>query len=344
MFKFPVKYTDLRLLIPEIIWLESEHLEQAKKMCNLNGETEHSWQKYLNSLALMGFKKWLDGRISYPIVNQDISAVETACHLQIGDFKFSLIAIEHLLDEVVTIHQDIINIPKFAAHFYVVLEVLEEEAEIIIRGFLRHDELVNARSRMNLPILQEDFYQIPFSIFDTEPNHLLYYCKFTEASAILSPANSGDLLEFLNKNTIKLSQWLQGAFDDGWQTIDTLINPEANLAFSTRNVMEAARRAKLIDLGVQLGSQTVALLVNIIEENEGKLGVLIQLHPTGGEKFLPPLLKLTLLSKSGKVLQEVQSRIQDNYIQLKPFKGEAGKSFSIKVTLGDTSIQESFEM
>lgn len=337
-----LNYTDLRLLLPEIIYLESEHLERARKMYNLKDKTEHNWQKYLNSLALIGFEKWLGGRIPYPVINQDISGVETACHLQIGDFKFSLIAIEHLLDEVVNIHQDIINIPKFAAHFYVVLEVLEEEAEIIIRGFLRHDELVNARSRISM--IQEDFYQIPFAIFDTEPNHLLFYCKFTEASAILSPVNSEDLLELLQKNTIKLSQWLQGVFDDGWQMIDTLINPEANLAFSTRNVMEAARRAKLIDLGVQLGSQTVALLVNIVEENEDKLRVLIQLHPTGGEKFLAPLLKLTLLSKSGKVLQEVQSRIQDNYIQLKPFKGESGKCFSIKVSLGDISIQESFEM
>jgi hypothetical protein len=339
MVNFPLKYTDLRLLLPEIILLESEHLERARKMCNLN-----SWQKYLNSLALIGFEKWLDGRIPYPIVNHDIAGLETACHLEIGDFKFSLIAIEHLLDEVVNVHPDIINIPKFTAHFYVVIEVLEEEAEIMIRGFLRHDELINARSRMNLSILQDDFYQIPFSIFDTEPNHLLFYCKFTEASAIISPANSEDFLPSLKKNTIKLSQWLQGAFDDGWQTIDTLINPEANLAFSTRNVIEAARRGKLIDLGVQLASQTVALLVNIVEENEDRLGVLIQLHPTGGEKFLPPLLKLTLLSKSGKVLQEVQSRIQDNYIQLKPFKGEPGKCFSIKVSLGDISVQESFEM
>ncbi len=114
--------------------------------------------------------------------------------------------------------------------------------------------------------------------------------------------------------------------------------------YSIRNVHEGAKRAKLLDLGMQLGNQNVALLVNIKEETEKKLAILIQLHPGGGARCLPPNLKLILMSKAGKILQEVQSRNQDNYIQLKPFKGEQGKRFQIQVSLGSVSITENFEL
>jgi hypothetical protein len=93
---------------------------------------------------------------------------------------------------------------------------------------------------------------------------------------------------------------------------------------------------------MQLGRNNLALLVNITEEAENKLGVLIQLHPTHGERYLPANLQLSLLSKSGKVLQEVESRAQDNYIQLKHFKGEVGVYFSISVKILNLSIVENF--
>ncbi|MBO3458256.1 DUF1822 family protein [Aetokthonos hydrillicola Thurmond2011] len=110
------------------------------------------------------------------------------------------------------------------------------------------------------------------------------------------------------------------------------------------NNEEGTKRAKLIDTGVQLGDLTVALLVNILEEDEGRLHVLAQLHPTDGETYLPPNIRITLLTKAKKILQEVTSRTQDNYIQLKPFKGEVGKAFSIKVSLGDIDVVEEYEL
>jgi hypothetical protein len=40
----------------------------------------------------------------------------------------------------------------------------------------------------------------------------------------------------------------------------------------------------------------------------------------------------------------VRSRPQDSYIQLKSFKGEPGKRFSIEISLGDVSVKEEFEL
>jgi len=343
-----VNSTDSRLLLSEVIFLEPEHLNQAKEMSSRATGVLQQWQTYLNILALLGFEQWLIERMPEQSINRDKNINETICCLNVGEFKVSLIATEQLLDEVVNVPQNTIDKAELAAHLYVVLEVLEEEEQVIIRGILRHDQVVNYRSQVNLQPIQTGYYQLPLSLFDAEPNHLLFYNRFLEPTAIPLPVASTEsslpLQEYLQKTRIKLSLWLEGIFDEGWQAIDALINPKANLAFTTRNTEEATKRAKLIDLGVQLGNLTVALLVNITEETEDKLGILIQLHPTSGEKYLPPNLQLTLLSKAGKTLQEVTSRGQDNYIQLKPFKGEIGKHFCVKVNSGDLSIKEDFEL
>jgi hypothetical protein len=338
--------TNLRLLLPEVIWLEPEHFEQARDISNQVKSEANQWQTYLNVLALLGFEQWLSAHMPEQAITFDTNMIETGCHLKLGDFKFCLITAEHLLDEVVNIPTEAIDTPELTAHFYVVIEVSEEQEEVILRGCLRYDQLVNSCNRYNL---QGGYYQLPLSLFDTEPNHLLHYCRYLQPTAIPLPiattsSFSQNIVQSLNQTRITLSQWLQGVFDEGWLAIEALSNPEVNLAFSTRSSDASAKRAKLIDLGMQLGHQTVALLMNVTEDADNKLNILIQLHPSGGERFLPPQIQLTLLSKAGKTLQQVQSRTHDNYVQLRAFKGEPGKRFSVEVSLEDHSIKEDFEI
>lgn len=350
--------TDIRLLLPESIWLEAEHFESAKKISDghsrsvsqrrppgsdgVNNEAD-KWQTYLNALALLAFEEWLSTRITQQPIKRD----SNINYLKVGEFKLCLIATENILDEEVILAVDIIQRPELAAHFYVLLEVLEEQEEVIIRGFLRYDELINYTTTKLQP--RDNFYRLPLAQFDPEPNHLLFYSRFLEPTAIPLPVVTEtkaeeNLVVYLQETTTKLSQWLQGVIDESWQAIDTLLSPEMNLAFSTRSVEVATKRGKLIDLGIQLSNQTVALLVNITEQAEEKISISIQLHPTGKEKYLPQNIKVTLLSKAGNILQQVEARGQDNYIQLKPFKGERGKRFSIEVGLDELSVRENFEL
>jgi hypothetical protein len=290
------------------------------------------------------------------IVERDITKIDNVGYLNLKGFKFCLIAIEHLLDEIVSIPENVIYKFELAAHFYVLLEVLEEEEEVIVRGFLRSDELVNYLLKGNVQSQLSGIYEIPLSAFDAELNHLLSYCRLLEPSAI--PLSCADvensvassltkatehLSEYLQETRTKLGQWLEGVFESSWQTIDTLISPEAMVAFGVRNADSGAKRAKLIDLGMQLENQSFALLVTVTEEIEERLSISIQLHPMREKRYLPPNVKLALLSKARKTLQEVISRSQDNYIQLKPFKGESGKRFSVEISLNDVKIKEDFE-
>lgn len=164
-----------------------------------------------------------------------------------------------------------------------------------------------------------------------------------------------DLLEHLHdirqpepvKMRVNLSQWFENSFEAGWQSMEALLGiQQNNLGFSLRNTSRlgeaSVRRAKLINLGLRLGDQPVALLVAITPETEQKVGILIQLHPTDGETYLPPHLRVSLLSELEVTLQEVESRTQDNYIQLKRFRGLRGECFNIQVAFSNASVTETF--
>jgi Protein of unknown function (DUF1822) len=165
-----------------------------------------------------------------------------------------------------------------------------------------------------------------------------------------SPLQSTGQKSLLENTRINLSQWFAKTFEAGWESLDKLLGTTqlGNFAFETRSI-SSSRKAdiegvKLIDFGMQLGGQPIALLLALSQEAEGKVSVLVQVHPTDNERCLPPNLKLMLLESGGKALQEIQSRNRDCYIQLNRFKGIPGTKFSIKLILGDCNIVEDFSI
>jgi len=155
------------------------------------------------------------------------------------------------------------------------------------------------------------------------------------------------ITQAISKTTVNLGQWFSSAFAAGWQSLDTLINSDTgNLAFAFRQ-NGASRKltveaAKIIDLGMQFGNKSVTLLIGLTKENDNQISIRIQLYPDSQENYLPKNIKLKLRSRSGKVLQELESRSQDNLIQLKRFTCPIGKKFSIEVALDNLSITEDF--
>ncbi|MEM8808374.1 MAG: DUF1822 family protein, partial [Cyanobacteria bacterium P01_G01_bin.38] len=165
-----------------------------------------------------------------------------------------------------------------------------------------------------------------------------------------------DLADYLNQiqptsYRVNLSNWLENLFETGWQSLTALTGLEQpRLAATFRNSAQlsetATRRAKLIDLGVQLGIESVALLVAIapVESNDAdyRVEIWVQLHPTDETSYLPSNISLSLLSEGGETLQAVESRHQDNYIQLKRFRGIPGECFDIQIAFGETCTTEAF--
>jgi hypothetical protein len=153
--------------------------------------------------------------------------------------------------------------------------------------------------------------------------------------------------------SVNLSQWFGGIFDVGWETVEFFwTQPELKPAYAFRsgetlkenasNQKEAFnRRAKMIDLGIQIANQPVMLIVEIRPEADQQTSIRLQLHPTGNQIYLISGVQLTVLDESGAIFLEAQARSADNYIQLQ-FKGETGEHFGVKVSLNDVSVTENF--
>lgn len=165
-------------------------------------------------------------------------------------------------------------------------------------------------------------------------------------SELRSLSELEDLLDSLTVNQFvipgklqvnQLLQWFDNTFQQGWQAIEELIAPQELSLVRTSKV----RRGKLIDLGIDLASHSVILILNLLQENEQTVAVHLQVYPTGENTYLPPQLKLLVLNESGETFKEVTARSADRFIQYQ-FEAELGDRFSVKVALENVSITEEF--
>ena len=142
-----------------------------------------------------------------------------------------------------------------------------------------------------------------------------------------------------DQTPINLGQWLQQVFEDAWLAVEEALGIEqASLAFRFRN---GVKRAKLIDLGMQLGGHAVALILTIMPDTDRSINILMQVRPIDDETYLPQHLKLVLLSADGEVLYKVSARSTDNVVQIE-FRVQPETQFQIEVALGDVSVTKNF--
>jgi hypothetical protein len=352
MFSYSIPTSSLRQVLLETVDLEHEHYEQARFVSPQLHNELHQWQIYLNTLAVLGLTKWCKAKMPNRPVKIDwhepLAPNSNNCCFEVDGFKLCALAVEHIWNESIEIPVSCINNPEWAAHFYVVAEIMEEQEQLVIRGYLRFDQLTSYIQQSDLQPLANGCYRLPLDIFEPEPNHLLYYLQYLQPQSIALPASSptiSPIAKLVNPpaEIINLQQWLEGIISDTWVTLESLLNPDSVLAFNTRTVELSKYCGKLIDLGMKLGQNQVALIVGVSKEQDEKLTVSVQLHPTNRGIYLPSDIQISLISRAGKNLQTVQARAQDNYIQLKPFRGSLGQQFRIEVRLGDTVIEESFD-
>ncbi len=147
----------------------------------------------------------------------------------------------------------------------------------------------------------------------------------------------------VNNNLVNLKQWFENIFDAGWQEIESLLRTQpAYVASSLRSSKgDLVSRGKLIDLGKLLTQQAVVLVVTLTPDNEQEMDVIVEVHPTSKENYLPPNLHVTLLDCDGASVMEAQTRSSNKNIQLE-FSCEIGERFSVKLALGDVSTIEDF--
>lgn len=148
-----------------------------------------------------------------------------------------------------------------------------------------------------------------------------------------------------SQSPIQLSNWFSGVVEAGWQAVESLIEFNSPQPIAVRNVEQLERkikRAKAIDLGVQLGNTSVVLALVLTILPDAAVNILVQIYPSNGVPYLPSNLQLKMLSESGRILQETVSGKLNNYAQLRRFSGQQGDRFSIEITLDEVTFIESF--
>jgi hypothetical protein len=142
-----------------------------------------------------------------------------------------------------------------------------------------------------------------------------------------------------SQSEVNLSQWLQNIFDAGWQSVEEILAPKAlNPAFR----LDTLTRAKLVDLGIKLPGQSVALVVSLLTpETKVTVPLQVQVYPAGEHPYLPPTLTLNLLDGKGVAVMEAIAGNANTYMKLE-FKAQLGERFSVRVKLEDMSITENF--
>ena len=350
----------LRLLLPETLWLEPEYYEIASQQSQLSesggqsvyesGRESVQWQIYLSSLAQLSCQDWLQEKLPKMSISQVTSENSPVRYLDMNGFRLCVIATAHVLDEIIRIPQAAIETSQ-PAHFYVAIEVLEEQQEAVLRGFISYPALQASAQRVVLPT-GTIIYRLSLYALDAEPNHLVSYIQQLSPSAIALPSALSPHPFTQTPAITKLSTWLDETLSTGWQAIESLLNPQMAIAMATRSRSEAVKAGKVIRLGAQsnsctascTASCTVVLLVSVIPDEDKKLNVQIQVLPTSDAQILPESLKLSLRSHTGVLLQEVIARSADNYIQLRSFRGKRNARFSVDIELADMKASESFEL
>jgi hypothetical protein len=168
--------------------------------------------------------------------------------------------------------------------------------------------------------------------------------------------HSGELNELLGQNIpvisktdvqVNLNNWLKNTFEADWQSFKACVprREKESDSYAIRIDENLFTKAglKYIEFMTQLGSKViVGLYVGIRPEKDGKISMQAKLSPSKGDMYLPTDISLSLVQKSGKVIQEVQSKNEYLFIKLKRHLFPIGVSFNIKVTLNNVSILEDF--
>lgn len=308
--------------LTEIIHLDSEQIEEAWQITENVQAKKGQLQIYFQALGLVAFEEWLKKRepnlsvdkkqvsLLYPEYAQAINAVY---NLQVGEFKICLIPTLSFSDEIINIPQAVIDVPEFAAHFYIVIGV-EDELEIAaIRGFTRYDELVNVTHKN--PVLSDGNYELNLANFHQQIDELLLYLQCLSPVDIQLPVMSDnsndylkDLIKILMQKTVNTGLWIQNQLDEvaeelSWKLLPapsslrrilptpvedldnilTVIDVEipAVAARSYRDIILAETQLRLYALTWRLpeteGDWSLLIILGAIPENNPPLGIKLRI-------------------------------------------------------------------
>ncbi|AUT02645.1 hypothetical protein CLI64_20850 [Nostoc sp. CENA543] len=225
------KRLEFETLPTAAINLNTAQITQAVEISNQINHSSQQWQVYLQALALIAFESWLDERSDSLKINIEnctllhpglATAIAAVANLQIGEFKLCLLTTTSLTDNQVILPRAVVDLPEYIAHFYVLLEVLEEQDAVTISSYLTYSELRDNCLKTTLKPTSDWNYHIPINWFVSEPDRLLLYLHCLEPAAITLPQPNNKNTQVLAKiqnELLNLLPQLQSPEIELWQIL-----------------------------------------------------------------------------------------------------------------------------
>lgn len=173
-----------------------EHFQQAARLSKSIHLSQQRWQVYLCALAVLGFEQWLKERAPDLRFQQRSASIwqpayanliAAACNIQVGSFKLCLVTANSFTDEH-SVPFAVFDIPDYAAHFYVLMHVEEEEQQVAVSGFMNYEQYQRYQAAARLQVNQDWTYTLPQTWFDSDSEALLLNLRCLDANAIQLPA------------------------------------------------------------------------------------------------------------------------------------------------------------
>jgi hypothetical protein len=188
---------DFETLPVETIILETAHVERAQQLARAIPRDSQQWQVYLNALALFAFEQWLqEWAADLPLASCGCSlfspyyaqVLGAVCGVNVGEFRVCLVPMGSGTEGEIAVPRTAIAIPPLTAHFYVAIELFEEENAAVVWGFLRRDRLLSYLETTSFETDPDWTYPIPAAQWERNPEEVLLYLRCAQPLTIPLPS------------------------------------------------------------------------------------------------------------------------------------------------------------
>lgn len=217
---------DLLTVQEAVIELEVEQFDRAMQLSQSARTEAERWQAYINLLAIEGLEHWLNSHLAPSAIAASQCWMLQPCyanflpavsHVEINGFRLCLIVTESIVEEEIAVPRAVFDVPEFTAHFYVLMEVQEEQAQVIVRGCLRYDQWLQMQQVTNVTVNVSWHYSLALDWFDPDFSHLFAWLRFLAPGSLPLPVATPSIRQQLAPIQAELAQQLSAL--DPYQSI-----------------------------------------------------------------------------------------------------------------------------
>ncbi|MEC4806194.1 MAG: DUF1822 family protein [Jaaginema sp. PMC 1079.18] len=216
---------DFVSLSPDDIELSATQITTAIAYSQSFEDLTQQWQAYLTTLGQEAVQEWLRDRLTSPRIQLNHQSA-IATQLEITGFKLNIIVLGSVTEANLAIPQAWLHSPSLAAHFYIVVEVLEDIELARIYGFCDRAAILAQNSPLRLP--NADF-MLSLAACDRELDTLLLYLRCLDPATMPLP-----------QPRLNVATWLQNQLDElaattAWILLPIFAPNSGNLAPAMRS-------------------------------------------------------------------------------------------------------------